>query len=414
MFKSKDIRVKSIKNCTDKIKLNSARFIGSHYSEQKMNVEASSKEQELKLTQWQQKVIRDARVTDRCTTLVSNFEDSVRIKRLMQDARNYKLMTLADLKLICLNKGCHALPCAEHYQRETISDTHVHLPSLKVELSPSSTMDVIDGSRKTKDGVEALGLLFQKMDKFYTQSKKQEKKEACDKVKLKSEKPKKPKKYLKSIIFNFPWKKVLCGKSKSKKSTGYIKIGSHDKIDSQGLNGSHNKRVFGFNSALDTINMRLVYNHKLLSRFKPKTKSIKSEHEIFEATTEQHGNTIIDQKQIDLILNRISYLEKTNSIVRLRGGMYNNKATQQVMVVQAIESAKKHNINLTQGILNKADGNCAFESVINNINYRHCFEHKLQHSVQTYRQRWMTNLENKSSEYPTLGAGFTDQEQQEN
>ena len=160
--------------------------------------------------------------------------------------------------------------------------------------------------------------------------------------------------------------------------------------------------------------MRLVYNHKLLSRFKPKTKSIKSKHEIFEATAEQHGNTIIDQKQIDLILNRISYLEKTNSIVRLRGGMYNNKATQSVMVVQAIESAKKHDINLTQGILNKADGNCAFESVINNINYRHCFEHKLQHSVQTYRQRWMTNLENKSSEYPTLGAGFTDQEQQEN
>jgi hypothetical protein len=43
------------------------------------------------------------------------------------------------------------------------------------------------------------------------------------------------------------------------------------------------------------------------------------------------------------------------------------------MVRRAVSSAKKHGENLIPGTLNAADGNCAFESAIFNVNDRDCF-----------------------------------------
>ena len=114
-FKSKDIREKLKKNPIAKFKFQSTSYISSNYSERQMNVELDSIVQKLKFKQWQQKVIRDARVNNRCTTAACIFEDSPRIQRIMEDAGNYKLLTLEDLELICLNRGCRALPCAKHY-----------------------------------------------------------------------------------------------------------------------------------------------------------------------------------------------------------------------------------------------------------------------------------------------------------
>ena len=95
---------------------------------------------------------------------------------------------------------------------------------------------------------------------------------------------------------------------------------------------------------------------------------------------------------------------------RLRGGAHTPGTKPLFMVDQAIESARKHGIHLSPGVANNADGNCAFESVINNINFRSCFKDKLPRNTQFYRYNWMTDLENQTNEYPTLGAGFSEEE----
>ena len=96
---------------------------------------------------------------------------------------------------------------------------------------------------------------------------------------------------------------------------------------------------------------------------------------------------------------------------RMRGGAGSSTSN---LVTQAIESASKHGMNLEEGKLNKADGNCAFEAIINNINERKCFQEKLSLPSNVYRQIWITKFESESAKYPSLGAGFTKEEQDEN
>ena len=72
-----------------------------------------------------------------------------------------------------------------------------------------------------------------------------------------------------------------------------------------------------------------------------------------------------------------------------------------------MKAQKKHGINLEPGIMNKGDGNCAFDSIINNINYRPCFPNKLQLSSADYRQVWITEFQMESFKFPELGAGYT-------
>ena len=57
--------------------------------------------------------------------------------------------------------------------------------------------------------------------------------------------------------------------------------------------------------------------------------------------------------------------------------MLNLKDNISQMVIKAIENAKFHNINLVPGTRNPALGDCIFESVIDNINRRDCFEENL-------------------------------------
>ena len=45
------------------------------------------------------------------------------------------------------------------------------------------------------------------------------------------------------------------------------------------------------------------------------------------------------------------------------------------------------------GKLNPAKGDCSFESVLNNINYRKCFKKKLNKATNKYRWEWVTQLE---------------------
>ena len=109
--------------------------------------------------------------------------------------------------------------------------------------------------------------------------------------------------------------------------------------------------------------------------------------------------------------------EKTEShkeSVRLRGGAGVSGLSTSNLIASAVHSAKKHGINLCAGELNKADGNCAFDAVISNINQRICFPSKLSLPSSVYRQIWITELEALSSRYPTLGAGYSNEERIEN
>jgi hypothetical protein len=100
--------------------------------------------------------------------------------------------------------------------------------------------------------------------------------------------------------------------------------------------------------------------------------------------------------------------------VRLSGGAGVGGSTSSNLVDRAIESAKKHGINLIQGTISEGDGNCAFNAVINNINQRNCYSNKIELSSTDCRQIWVTELEMEASKYPTLGAGYSEEEKREN
>ena len=125
----------------------------------------------------------------------------------------------------------------------------------------------------------------------------------------------------------------------------------------------------------------------------------------------------LDDKTKILLKSYFSNLQEdisANKSIRLRGGAGNVDNQSPLIVQRAITSAEKHGIALVQGILNKADGNCAFDAVLNNINHRNCFVNKLSLPSTVYRQVWVTELEMESSNYPALGAGYTKEEKEEN
>ena len=59
-------------------------------------------------------------------------------------------------------------------------------------------------------------------------------------------------------------------------------------------------------------------------------------------------------------------------------------------------SAQKHGINLRHGTTNPGTGDCAFESVIQNINDRPCFRAKVNMSIDYYRRIFVTDMANRT------------------
>ena len=254
-----------------KINLQSTSYLSSYCYERKMDAEFDSTVWKLKLKEWQRMVIRDARVNYRCTTAVCNFEDSPRIQRVMEDVGSYKLLTLEDLELICLNRGCRAIPCVKYYQPHTGIDdgsvlkAQVFLPSSGMAVFQGSSQSKdgvpIEGSKKSKDGVAAIGILFQNMNKFYSQTTKQVKNKVQVKKKVANKCTNLPNPYRKSTVLSFPWKKILLGRSC--KTNKKKKIISHYEM----IASSSRPEV-------DPINSQLVYNEKLLFRFKSKNRTV--------------------------------------------------------------------------------------------------------------------------------------------
>ena len=65
------------------------------------------------------------------------------------------------------------------------------------------------------------------------------------------------------------------------------------------------------------------------------------------------------------------------------------------MLSIGIENGKAHGINLKPGIPNIANGDCAFETVIDQISTRECFnENYNTHPPSHWRQIWMTVVQN--------------------
>ena len=72
------------------------------------------------------------------------------------------------------------------------------------------------------------------------------------------------------------------------------------------------------------------------------------------------------------------------------------------MIQRAVESARKHNINISQGTQNSANGNCAFESVLFNINDRKCFSESFPFSPFHYRRIWLTDFKIRTADDKTV------------
>ena len=70
------------------------------------------------------------------------------------------------------------------------------------------------------------------------------------------------------------------------------------------------------------------------------------------------------------------------------------------MLSKAKSSAKKHGVQLVDGTPNIGKGDCAFESVILNINDRPCFNEKLPMDIDYYRRIWMTDMMNRTAADP--------------
>ena len=61
------------------------------------------------------------------------------------------------------------------------------------------------------------------------------------------------------------------------------------------------------------------------------------------------------------------------------------------IITKAIYVARQHGITLRKGNPNKRDGDCLYESIIDNINHRPCFTTKLRQSATDYRLAWNTD-----------------------
>ena len=99
-------------------------------------------------------------------------------------------------------------------------------------------------------------------------------------------------------------------------------------------------------------------------------------------------------KQQEIYQKHESFISEDDDIATL---MKNEKT---LMISRTIFSGKKHGINLEHGSSNPGTGDCAFESVILNINDRSSFAEKFLMPVNYYRRIWVTDMANRTVDGP--------------
>ena len=75
------------------------------------------------------------------------------------------------------------------------------------------------------------------------------------------------------------------------------------------------------------------------------------------------------------------------------------------MVDRAILSGKFHGIDLHRGVANLVNGDCAFETTIDSVNTRSCFQENYEGTPAYWRRMWMTEIENIA--YSDFNSGLT-------
>ena len=84
---------------------------------------------------------------------------------------------------------------------------------------------------------------------------------------------------------------------------------------------------------------------------------------------------------------------KLQNVKKYKGGHLKKKDAIKTMVSVAIKNAEWHGINIHHGTSNNADGNCIFESIIDNINSRPCFREFWSGSEDYLRKLWLEEAE---------------------
>ena len=129
------------------------------------------------------------------------------------------------------------------------------------------------------------------------------------------------------------------------------------------------------------------------------------------------SSSLESEKQPSPIIPRLKPLFSKSTFVNLKMkplfqnqlSTFKPEKTQNLMTKRAIASAKKHEINVCQGKPIPADGNCAIESVIANINERECFSDSFNFSADVYRRIWATEFKNRAIDDKTWNI-YTNQE----
>ena len=63
------------------------------------------------------------------------------------------------------------------------------------------------------------------------------------------------------------------------------------------------------------------------------------------------------------------------------------------MIAKAVANARAHGINLHSGVRNLATGDCAFETIIDSMSIRSCFEEVYDGTPEYWRRTWMSVVE---------------------
>ena len=134
----------------------------------------------------------------------------------------------------------------------------------------------------------------------------------------------------------------------------------------------------------------------------PEQSNLKTYTEVASSSTQMHATELPKRTNVKTYAEIANSSKKINNTEETKKTNKNTDAQnartstqifdEHEIFTSAIESAKKHNIQLQPGRKDRGYGNCAFEAVINNINDRACFRDKLLQTPNWYRRIWMAQM----------------------